>query len=69
MAKVLIPTPLRQYVDKRDSVELNGPLVIGHNCLIEKDVALAAGTVLGDNVVVSEGSSVGAEVVVCGTRV
>lgn len=27
MAKVLIPTPLRQYADKRDSVELNGATV------------------------------------------
>src|SRR6202166_1180518 len=27
MAKVLIPTPLRQYADKRDSVELNGVTV------------------------------------------
>jgi molybdopterin converting factor small subunit len=24
MAKVLIPTPLRQYVDKKDSVEVTG---------------------------------------------
>ena len=27
MAKVLIPTPLRQFVDKRDSVELGGATV------------------------------------------
>ena len=27
MAKVLIPTPLRQYADKRDAVELNGATV------------------------------------------
>src|SRR5580692_1903469 len=27
MAKVLIPTPLRQYADKKDSVELNGSTV------------------------------------------
>ena len=27
MAKILIPTPLRQYVDKRDAVELNGSTV------------------------------------------
>src|ERR1041384_2691274 len=27
MAKVLIPTPLRQFVDKRDSVELGGETV------------------------------------------
>jgi molybdopterin converting factor small subunit len=27
MAKVLIPTPLRQYVDKKDSVELSGSTV------------------------------------------
>ncbi len=27
MAKILIPTPLRQYVDKKDSVELNGGTV------------------------------------------
>lgn len=27
MAKVLIPTPLRQYVDKKDSVELPGATV------------------------------------------
>src|SRR5215472_18754457 len=27
MAKVLIPTPLRQYVEKRDSVELTGGTV------------------------------------------
>src|SRR5215471_13390221 len=27
MAKVLIPTPLRQYVEKRDSVELTGQTV------------------------------------------
>lgn len=27
MAKVLIPTPLRQYVDKRDSVEISGTTV------------------------------------------
>jgi len=27
MAKVLIPTPLRQYADKRDSVELSGATV------------------------------------------
>jgi MoaD family protein len=27
MAKILIPTPLRQYVDKKDSVELNGATV------------------------------------------
>jgi adenylyltransferase/sulfurtransferase len=24
MAKILIPTPLRQYVDKKDSVEVSG---------------------------------------------
>lgn len=27
MAKVLIPTPLRQYVDKNDSVEVGGATV------------------------------------------
>ena len=27
MAKVLIPTPLRQYADKQDSVELSGATV------------------------------------------
>lgn len=27
MAKVLIPTPLRQYVDKKDSVEVGGATV------------------------------------------
>ena len=27
MAKVLIPTPLRQYADKKDSVELSGATV------------------------------------------
>lgn len=27
MAKILIPTPLRQYVDKKDSVELQGATV------------------------------------------
>ena len=27
MAKILIPTPLRQYVDKKDSVELSGSTV------------------------------------------
>lgn len=27
MAKVLIPTPLRQYADKKDSVELTGSTV------------------------------------------
>jgi molybdopterin converting factor small subunit len=27
MAKVLIPTPLRQYADKKDTVELNGSTV------------------------------------------
>ena len=27
MAKILIPTPLRQYVEKRDSVELGGETV------------------------------------------
>jgi adenylyltransferase/sulfurtransferase len=27
MAKILIPTPLRQYADKKDSVELNGATV------------------------------------------
>jgi adenylyltransferase/sulfurtransferase len=27
MAKILIPTPLRQYTDKRDSVELDGATV------------------------------------------
>jgi molybdopterin converting factor small subunit len=27
MAKVLIPTPLRQYVDKKDTIELNGATV------------------------------------------
>ncbi|MGA2435516.1 MAG: ubiquitin-like small modifier protein 1 [Bryobacteraceae bacterium] len=27
MAKILIPTPLRQYVDKKDSVELRGATV------------------------------------------
>lgn len=27
MAKVLIPTPLRQYVDKKDSVEAGGATV------------------------------------------
>jgi sulfur-carrier protein len=27
MAKVLIPTPLRQYADKHDSIELNGSTV------------------------------------------
>src|SRR5579872_791743 len=27
MAKILIPTPLRQYVDKKDSVEMNGGTV------------------------------------------
>src|ERR1700682_5482371 len=27
MAKVLIPTPLRQYVDKKDTVELSGSTV------------------------------------------
>ena len=27
MAKILIPTPLRQYVEKKDSVELNGATV------------------------------------------
>jgi sulfur-carrier protein len=27
MAKILIPTPLRQYVDKRDSVEVSGATV------------------------------------------
>ena len=27
MAKVLIPTPLRQFADKKDSVELNGATV------------------------------------------
>lgn len=27
MAKVLIPTPLRQYADKRDSVEIEGRTV------------------------------------------
>ncbi|MBL8293739.1 MAG: MoaD/ThiS family protein [Bryobacterales bacterium] len=27
MAKILIPTPLRQYVDKKDSVEVGGATV------------------------------------------
>jgi adenylyltransferase/sulfurtransferase len=27
MAKILIPTPLRQYADKKDAVELNGATV------------------------------------------
>ncbi len=27
MAKILIPTPLRQYAEKKDSVELNGSTV------------------------------------------
>jgi MoaD family protein len=27
MAKILIPTPLRQYVDKQDSVEVSGATV------------------------------------------
>ena len=27
MAKVLIPTPLRQYADKKDSVELDGATI------------------------------------------
>ncbi len=27
MAKVLIPTPLRQYVDKKDSVEASGSTI------------------------------------------
>lgn len=27
MAKILIPTPLRQFVDKRDSVDLSGATV------------------------------------------
>ena len=27
MAKILIPTPLRQFADKRDSVELSGSTV------------------------------------------
>lgn len=27
MAKILIPTPLRQYTDKKDSVEVNGSTV------------------------------------------
>jgi len=27
MAKILIPTPLRQYVEKKDSVELSGSTV------------------------------------------
>lgn len=27
MAKILIPTPLRQYVDKRDAVEINGTTI------------------------------------------
>jgi adenylyltransferase/sulfurtransferase len=27
MAKILIPTPLRQYADKKDTVELNGSTV------------------------------------------
>ncbi len=27
MAKILIPTPLRQYVEKKDSVELSGATV------------------------------------------
>lgn len=27
MAKILIPTPLRQYADKKDTVELNGATV------------------------------------------
>jgi adenylyltransferase/sulfurtransferase len=27
MAKVLIPTPLRQFADKKDTVELNGATV------------------------------------------
>lgn len=27
MAKVLIPTPLRQYADKKDTVDLNGATV------------------------------------------
>lgn len=27
MAKILIPTPLRQYADRRDSVEVNGETV------------------------------------------
>ena len=27
MAKILIPTPLRQYVDKKDTVELGGSTV------------------------------------------
>src|ERR1700693_1512424 len=27
MAKILIPTPLRQYADKKDSVEVNGATV------------------------------------------
>ena len=27
MAKVLIPTPLRQYADKKDTVEVNGATV------------------------------------------
>src|SRR5690349_10572782 len=27
MAKILIPTPLRQYVDKRDAVEVNGTTI------------------------------------------
>jgi len=27
MAKILIPTPLRQYTDKKDTIELNGSTV------------------------------------------
>ena len=27
MAKILIPTPLRQYADKKDTVELSGATV------------------------------------------
>ena len=27
MAKILIPTPLRQFADKKDSVELSGATV------------------------------------------
>jgi adenylyltransferase/sulfurtransferase len=27
MAKILIPTPLRQFVDKKDSIEVNGTTV------------------------------------------
>jgi molybdopterin converting factor small subunit len=27
MAKILIPTPLRQYTDKKDTIELNGGTV------------------------------------------